>query len=482
LAQANEVLNKIRDEFMPLSPILREEIISCKIGQTGEILFANRSWIKTRTSTDNSRSARANVIVVDEFRMVNKHIIDTVIREFLKSPRRPGYLNKPEYRHLKERNIEIYLSSAYYKSSWVWEKAKDYTANFLDDNKKYFICGLPYEISIREGLLMRSQVEDQISENDFDPIAFSMEDECLFYGDTDGSLYKYDDINKIRKIKDCILPLEFYNDKFKVPDKPVNGHRILSIDVALMASTRNKDNDATSININDLVLSDATSFQSNFKYSETFEGLTTDSLGIIIMRYFYHYKCDYIALDTNGLGLGVYDFIIKDQYDTDTGETYKALTCCNDDEMAKRCRVKDANKVIWSMKGSSALNNEICVLLRNGIQNGKINFLISEYDADDALRKTYKGFDNLSLAQQNRMKNPYIQTTLAEYELIKLGFEIVGNNIKVKEQSGMRKDRYSSIAYNYYVACQLELELKPKNNNDDTKSLVNKFYIKKGIW
>ena len=42
----------------------------------------------------------------------------------------------------------------------------------------------------------------------------------------------------------------------------------------------------------------------------------------------------------------------------------------------------------------------------------------------------------------------------------------------------MRKDRYSSIAYSYWCACQLELKLKPKNN--DTQSLVNLLPIKQG--
>ena len=60
---------------------------------------------------------------------------------------------------------------------------------------------------------------------------------------------------------------------------------------------------------------------------------------------------------------------------------------------------------------------------------------------------------------------PYSQTTMAEYELIKLDHEVKNGNIKVKEQSGMRKDRYSSIAYNYWCACQLELKLRPKQDN-----------------
>ena len=72
---------------------------------------------------------------------------------------------------------------------------------------------------------------------------------------------------------------------------------------------------------------------------------------------------------------------------------------------------------------------------------------------------------------------PYVQTTMAEYELIKLNHEVKNGNIKVKEQSGMRKDRYSSIAYNYWCACQLELKLRPKENKND---LVNRLTIKRG--
>jgi len=47
-------------------------------------------------------------------------------------------------------------------------------------------------------------------------------------------------------------------------------------------------------------------------YGETFEGLTTDELGIIVMRYFYEYKCTDLVLDTGGLGIGIFDYICKD--------------------------------------------------------------------------------------------------------------------------------------------------------------------------
>ena len=477
LKQANEVLLKIQDDFMKRSPILCSEIEKCNIGQNDAVIsFKNTSWIKTRTSSENSRSARANIIIVDEFRMVDESVLNTVLRKFLTSPRQPKYLENPEYRHLQERNKEIYMSSAYFKSSWAYKKAQSYTLSFFDDKKKYFICGLPYQVSVKEGLLSREQIEDEMSELDFNELVQSMEMECLWFGDTDGSLFNFDALAGRRKIRNAFLPLEFYGDKFPMPKLGASEKRILSVDVALMKSTKKKDNDAAALYINNLVQTNSTSYQSNFVLGETFEGLTTDELGLIVMRYFYKYNCTDLVIDCNGLGLGVYDFIIKDQYDPNNGETYKALTCCNDKDMADRCKVKDAKQVVWAVKATAKFNNEICVLLRNGIQNGKINFLISEQNADDVLKETYKGYNKLSLSEKVKMKVSYLQTTMAIYELVKLEHEVKDGNIKVKEVSGMRKDRYSSIAYSYWCACQLELKLKPKTVS--TQSLVSNLTIR----
>lgn len=478
LKQANEVLLKIQDDFMKQSSILRSEIEKCNIGQNdASIYFKNGSWIKTRTSSENSRSARANCIVVDEFRMVDETVINTVLRKFLTSPRQPKYLQKPEYAHMQERNKEIYMSSAYFKSSWAYRKAQSYTLNFFDDTKKYFICGLPYQVSVREGLLSRSQLEDEMSEADYNELVQQMEMECLWFGDTDGSLFKFDELTARRRLRKAFPPLSFCNDKITIPKLTTTGKRILSIDVALMQSTKKKKNDASAIFINELIQVNDTAYQSNFVYGETFEGLKTDELGMIVMKYFYEYQCTDLVLDTNGIGLGVYDFITKDQVCQENGKRYQAMTCINDKDMAERCKVRDANKVVWSVKANANFNNEICVLLRNGIQNGKINFLISEQDADSSLKETYKGYFKMSPTEQAKLKMSYVQTTFAVYELIKLDHEVKNGNIKVKEVEGMRKDRYSSIAYSYWCACQLELKLKPKTQ--DTQSLVSKLTIRK---
>lgn len=178
--QANEVLSKIEDDFMKNyswgSENLRNEISLCSIGTNKAVIeFRNGSWIKVVTASDSGRGARANILVLDEFRMIDLDTVNTVLRRFLTAPRQPGYLQNPEYSHLLERNKEIYMSSAWYKSHWSFEKSKSYLVNFLDDTKKYFICSLPYQIAIKESLLSKEQIEDEMSETDFDEVKFSME-------------------------------------------------------------------------------------------------------------------------------------------------------------------------------------------------------------------------------------------------------------------------------------------------------------------
>lgn len=479
LKQALESLLKIRDELCPQSAFLRNEISRMNISlNEGAIYFKNGSWIKATTSTDNSRSQRANIIIVDEYVKTDKRIIDTVIKEFLKAPRSPGYLSKPEYAHLQERNKEIYMSSAWLKSSWGYEKFKSYFKNFLNPKQKYFMCGLPYQTSIFEGLLMKEEIQDRMSEDDFDEIAFHMEDECFWYGDNEGGVFSYDDINRLRVNRKGLLPLKFYSKDNPIPLPLKTGERIMSVDVALMASTKKKKNDAASIYINDAIRTTDTSYKAHIVFGDTFEGLTTDELGMIVMRYFYLYHCTYLVLDTNGSGLGVYDYIIKDQYDPETGETYKALTCCNNDDMAKRCKVRDAKKVVYSVKATPDFNQITYLLLRNAIQNGNIDFLITENDAEIYLAKEFKGYKKLSLYERGDLLQSYAETTAAVFELIKLKGFYKDGKLKVFETSNNRKDRYSSLSYNYWCMKQLELGLKP--NDSDIDHLFKALPIKRG--
>lgn len=470
--QANEVLSKIEDDFMKNygwgSDNLRREITFHIVGSNRAVIeFANGSWIKVVTASDTGRGSRANILLVDEFRMVDLDTINTVLRKFLTTPRQPGYITNPKYKHLQERNKEFYMSSAYYASHWSFEKAKAYVVNMLDEAKKYFICGLPYQLSIKEGLLSREQIQDEMSENDFDEMKYAMEMECLWWGDTNGAFFSFDDIDKRRRLKLPMYPYKIVGNSriFKIPELATNERRILSVDIALMASKKNK-NDASAIIINRAMPTNNNSYIANIVYMENHEGLNTDELALIVRKLYDEFKCTDLVIDTNGQGLGVYDALVKDIADPETGEVYRALSCCNDKVMAERCKVANAPQVIWSIKANASFNSEICILLRSGFQKGKINLLANENDADDILKDKIKSFDKLPIYEQTQYKMPYMNTKLLINELVKLEHEVKGSNIKIREKAGMRKDRYSSLAYNYWVQCKLERDIlqKPKNN------------------
>lgn len=342
---------------------------------------------------------------------------------------------------------------------------------------RYFICGLPYQISIKEGLLMREQIEEEMSEADFNELTWQMEMETLWWGDTDGAFFSYSDVTERRKLKTPMYASEITKNKsHKVPDLAPNERRILSADVALMASGSGHKNDASSIFINSAIPTNNDSYIGNFVYSESREGLNTDELALIIRRLFKIYKCTDLVLDTSGQGLGVYDALIRDIVDPETGELYPALSCCNDKAMEERCKVDGAPKVIWSIKASASFNSEMCIRLRDGFQKGKINLLVSEQQAESVLKEKDSTYKKLNLTDQAKYLDPYLQTTMLVYELINLQYEAKGTNVRITEKSGMRKDRYSSIGYNYYVQCELERkELHRPKKNFSMSDYANKF-------
>lgn len=74
-----------------------------------------------------------------------------------------------------------------------------------------------------------------------------------------------------------------------------------------------------------------------------------------------------------------------------------------------------------------------------------------------------RGYGSLNPSERTQLALPYIHTTLLIDELTKLQHEEKDGRVKMYERSGMRKDRYSSLSYNYWVACQVENKLRRRN-------------------
>jgi len=482
--QAINVLEKIMYELKPASPELCAEIDEkqSKVnGTNAQIVFFNTSVIKVVTASDSARGNRCHVLLLDEYRLISKDTIDTVLRKFLTLRRMPRYeelteeQRKAEY--AKEKNLTLYLSSAYWKDHWSYTKCVDTLKAMIDPNRHQFVCGFPYQLSIAEGLLDPETVADEMSEQDFSDIKFSMEMCAEFYGSDDGAFFDFDSISKNRRIKYPMLPDNISSkinnpQATKIPPKQPGEKRLLSADIALMTS-RKHSNDATAIFINQLLPTKAGRYTSNIVYAESYEGLRTEEQALIIRKLYEEFGCDYIILDTNGIGLGVFDCLARDITDPDTGEVYPALSCYNNTEMAMRCTSTFAEKVIWSIKASAQFNSDCAFLLREGFKSGRIRLLANEYDAEKYLAEL-KGYSALNPQERMQFQLPYIHTTLLIDELVKLQHEESGGKVKIFERSGMRKDRYSSLSYNYYVATQLENKLSKRYS---ANSVVSDMFV-----
>ena len=414
---------------------------------------------------------RANLLIVDEFRMVDIQVISKVLRKFLTAPRSPKYLEKEEYAHLKERNKEVYLSSCWYKSHWSYNRFLAYY-NSMMKSSKYFVCGLPYQLAIKEGLLDEEQVKDEMSEEDFDSVGYSMEMEALWFGESEKAFFKFEDLEKNRKLASPLFPPDYYDllkdASFKYDTKKSGEIRLVSCDIAGMAG---KENDASVYTIIRLMPT-TKGYDRHISYMESMVGGHTVTQAIRIRQLYEDFDCDYVVLDTQNFGLGIFDQLTQPLFDKERSKEYDPISCINDDSMAERCTYSNADKVIYSIKGSAKLNSEIAIMFRDGFKRGKIRLPINEIEGREHMKK-YKGFENLPEETKAKLISSYAQFTLLVNEMINLEAEYNDNGqVKLKEPNGRRKDRYSSTSYGNYVATLLERKLNNEDNYDEDDELV----------
>ena len=470
--QSVNVLEKILQELVPNSPELAREIDMGKTqlnGTNAIMWFMNGSYIKVVTSSDSGRGNRAHILLLDEFRMIKKDVIDTILRKFQASPRHPAYLDNPEYKHkpeLMERNKTLYLSSAYYMDHWSYTRCQDSCRFMLDEKRSNFVCGLPYQLAVQEGLLMEEDVIEQMTESDFNEIRWLMEMCAEFWGDSEGTFFGYEAIAKNQRIEHVMLPDALTAKlpsatKFRIQAKQPGEKRLLSVDIALMASGKYK-NDASALFVTQLMPTKSGRYMTNVIYTESHEGLRTEVEALSVRKLYEEYDCDYIILDARNVGLSIYDALSNDLIDPDTGEVYPPLCCCNNEELAARCADPDVpleRKVIWAVFGNARFNSDCAIMLREGFRSGYLRLPVKEEDAE-TIMSGLKGFSALSLQDRLEYLMPYVNTTLLISELINLQHEEAGGVVRINERRSKRKDRYSALSYNYYVATQLEKKIR----------------------
>lgn len=460
-----------------MSPNLKREILDIKTGQNEtEVIFKNGSSFITTASSESARGLRSTILIIDEFRLVKKDILDSVLVP-TEIVRQAPYLKNKKYEHLVENPREYYLSSAYFKSHWMFNTIRQ----ALKDNyegKGAVLFSTDYCTTIKHGIKTREQMRK--ARQMTDEMSWMMEYENLMIGGAENQFYSFELVNSAQKIEKAWYPktLEEYvmNKKTRFGDiRKQNGEiRVVAMDVALSKSTKTTKNDFSVIKCI-RALQTGEKYERLEVYTESFEGIDTTSQAIRIRQIMEDFDADYLCIDARTYGTSIIDELGKIIYDKERDKEYVPIKCFNNTELADRCKNPSAIPCIYGFIATADRNDEMHKAFKSALQDGKYKMLISHITCREEYLNGKKEYDLSSAEDKARYERPYVYSDLTMNEMINLTAEFVqGSKVKLSEPSTGTKDKYITSAMGNLFIQQLERELTAQNNNsyDDFDCIV----------
>jgi len=466
------ISQKIEKDIYLKSPNLRREIkeIKCN-GNEAKVIFHNGSSIEAVVSGEQSRGFRCNILIIDEFRLVSKEIIDRIMTPFLNVNRRPPFMNKNEYSDYPvEENKQVFLSSCYFKSSEAYVKFKGYVDEMLKGND-YFVLNTNYELLLYHRMTTEAFIEAQRKE--MDSVSWAMEMDSLWWGESESAFFKSEIVNPRRTIAKPFYPptnIDYLMAKRKGKTIKCNINRlkgekrVLSADIAL-SKHKSADNSVYTLM---RILPDRDSFKKEVVYLESHQGMKPELQAIRIKQLFYDFDVDCMIIDTNGVGNTVWNELQKIQYDSERDEEYSAFTCFNEDNKVDKMMSRNSLPVVYSLTPNPKFNSEMALDVRGEFDSGKLSLLLDDIKAKEIVLEKEKDFMLKPSEEQARLLAPFVQTSALINELINLEYKIGDQTklITVTEVGTARKDRYSSLGYANFLADYLiKKELKRRKGN-----------------
>ena len=447
--QAAQIAKEKIYEIYERWPLLRKEVIGGNISDTPgnfgkdyvTLKFRNGSQFDVVGALDSQRGGRRHGGLIDEIRDHDEEPLNEVVLPLMNVSRRlPDNTVNP-----KEPNQQtICMTSAGVKTSFAYEKLLDMFENAIIDPYNSFVFGCDYRVPTMHGLLDRTYINKLKMSPSYNEESFAREYMSIWSGSSDESWFNYDKMAKYRKIKNPEL-------------RAINRHNsnefyLLSVDVGRISDQTvvcvfrvNIIQDkyyATLVNI--VVLG-------RTPETKPFSVQATDLKCLI-----RDYNPREVVIDTNGLGVGLADEMIRVHYD-ELGNLLPAYGFTNDD-VYKKIQPKDAICILYGIKANGPLNSKIHGNAYSRITSGNCRFLIKEQEAKSALLSTKVG-QKMTVEQRVKRLLPHEMTTKLFEEMANLRLKRTGASMDiVLEQINPRfpKDKYSAFAYGMWRIKEME--------------------------
>lgn len=475
----------VEEKIEPLAnkhPNIAREIKSITTNNNKyEVEFWNGSKIFAVVSKDSGRGNRANIIVLEERRLIDIDAIRAIIRPFLVTTRGAPYADLPEYRDIPdvgEETQEIAISSVHYKSGeWYRELVRSLSL-MASGNKDIRAVFLDYLISLKHRIKTRKTLA--VSKEDDTEINFSMEYGNIPYGGSSKSFFNIGFFD--RKIKEAWRPA-----RKDVPygENPYNIERKdgeIRIVVSDIATAAGKENDNTII-LCARLFPTKRGYRTDVVYIESFNGENSVTQVRRIKQIYYefsgYHKDDILVLDVANAGRSIYDMLTKDTYDEFRDIEYDAMMVMETqhissslyEDLYERSLTKDGHPCIFPIIASSEFNSSIAYILRDRLKKKMVNFIVEDMRLEEHLitRKNKDIVSQTDLSMRPYLLAPAVQSTLLINETVSLEMSYTGSGktLKLVEPSGHRKDRYTTLAYLTYFVSLLDNQLLKEETEDD---------------
>lgn len=439
-------------EIFNLWPLLRKEVVGGDVsdmpGNYGKdyitLKFRNGSVFDLVGALESTLGGRRHGGLIDEIKNHDETTINTIVLPLLNVSRRmPDNTVNP-----REPNQQtICATSAWQKTSFAYDRLIDDFETAIIQPHKSFCFGCDYRVPVLHGLLSRNFIDDLKMSPSFNETSFATEYLSIWQGASSESWFNFEKMTKHRKLKNP--------ETHAICRANSNQFYLLSTDVGRL----NDQTVCTVFRVN--VTGDGKYYGTVvniFVLGREAKTKTFYQQAIDLKKIIKAFRPLEVVIDTNGLGVGLGDEMIREQVD-EKGEFYPAYGFKND-ENYQLIQPKGVECILYGIKANGPLNSKIHGNAYTRLNSGMVRFLIKEQEAKSALMATKIG-QKMDTQQRIIRLMPHEMTTKLFEEMANLRLKRTGSATDiVLEQINARfpKDKYSSFAYGLWRIKELEEE------------------------
>lgn len=451
------------EEICKLIPALNNEINwargqSKKTKDDVKYLFKNGSVIDILAARESSRGQRRTGGLMEECVLIDQSALNEIIIPTTNVDR----LLPDGTRHREEvvNKSQIYITTAGFKNTFAYDKLIELLIQSIIDPDEVMIMGGTYNTPITEGLLSEDFVDELKLAGTYNEDSFEREYCSKWTGDVENAFFSSEIFDRHRVL---LQPEYEYSGRSNK-----SAYYVLGVDVGRIGCT-------TEVCVFKVTPQPQGAALKSLVNTYSYEAEDFEVQSINLKKLYYKYKAKVIAIDANGLGVGLIDFMTKAQIDPETGDELIAFGVeggTSEDALEPYKKIKGVGVeegAMFLIKANAPINTEAYSYAQTQMSSGKVKFLIDEQSAKTKLMTTKVG-QNMSATQRNEHLMPFQLTSVLKEQMMNLVEENEGVNILLKQSSrSIKKDRFSAFIYGLYYIKQEEDRNRRRRKRDISK-------------